>query len=118
MLEMCDRITKLGQLDLRLNTLAAICFWKFCEHSVTYQNIYVNLGDFCKNHEKMLEEKIRRGQILKCFDVTPENVRKVYKESIADKFYAVYLPDWNGRVIENYSSFSHKSSKSTMINLS
>jgi hypothetical protein len=42
----------------------------------------------------MQEESYKTSDIQKCFDVTPENVRKVFKESILPQFYTRYLPNW------------------------
>lgn len=97
MIEMCERIVKAAELDVRINTIAAIAFWKICEHSLLYKDKIV-LAEICKNHEKMQDENIKTSEIQKCFDVTPENVRKVFKESILPHFYARYLPNWEGRV--------------------
>jgi hypothetical protein len=97
MVEMCDRIVKAAELDVRINTIAAIAFWKVCEYSQLYKDKVV-LNEICKNHDKMQEENMRTSDIQKCFDVTPENVRKVFKESIAPQFLQRYLPNWNGRI--------------------
>lgn len=97
MIEMCERIVNAGELDVRINTIAAIAFWKVCEYSLLYRE-KISLADICKNHEKMQEENIKTSEIQKCFDVTPENVRKVFKESIRPQFITRYLPNWDGRV--------------------
>lgn len=54
MIEMCDNIQNVAQTDIRINTIAALAFWKICEHSTTYAGKYF-LTDFCKSHEKMEE---------------------------------------------------------------
>ena len=97
MIEMCDRIVKAAELDVRINTIAAIAFWKVCQHSLYYKD-KISLNEICKNHDKMQEENVKSSDIQKCFDVTPENVRKVFKESILKDFYQRYLPNWDGRV--------------------
>lgn len=97
MIEMCERIVKAAELDVRINTIAAIAFWKICENSVHYKD-KIALNEICKNHDKMQEENIKSSDIQKCFDVTPENVRKVFKESISAQFYQRYLPNWDGRI--------------------
>ncbi len=53
MIEMCERIVNSGELDVRINTTAAIAYWKVCENSTSYKGI--NLNDICRNHEKMQE---------------------------------------------------------------
>ena len=45
----------------------------------------------------MIEEGVKQGEIWKYFDVTAENVRKVFKEFISNRFEE-FLPDWNGRI--------------------
>jgi len=50
--------------------------------------------DICKNHDKMQEDNAKTSDIQKCFDVTPENVRKVFKESIKSQLFSRYLPQW------------------------
>lgn len=97
MIEMAERIVKAAELDVRINTIAAIAFWKITEHSLTYKD-KIPLNEICKNHDKMQEENVKSSDIQKCFDVTPENVRKVFKESIAPQFYQRYLPNWDGRI--------------------
>jgi hypothetical protein len=42
----------------------------------------------------MQEENIKCSDIQKCFDVTPENVRKVFKEAIQPQLLSRYLPNW------------------------
>lgn len=96
MIQMCEKIYKCGEFDIRSNTIAAIAFWKVCENSKHYCN-EINLNDCCRNHEKMIEEGVKQGEIWKYFDVTAENVRKVFKEFIANRFEE-FLPDWNGRI--------------------
>ena len=98
MVEMCENISNNATPDTRINTIAALAFWKVCEYSDRYQGKFTLL-DFCKIHEKMQEEEnapISRMQ--EYFDVTPDNVRKVFKEAIKAQFFAKYLPNWQGRV--------------------
>lgn len=38
------------------------------------------------------------SEIQKYFDVTHDNVRKVFKEAIKNQFPGKYLPNWKGRV--------------------
>lgn len=97
MIEMADRIVNAAELDVRTNTIAAIAFWKVCEYSIHYKD-RITLNEICKNHDKMQEENVKPSDIQKCFDVTPENVRKVFKESILPQFLQKYLPNWDGRV--------------------
>lgn len=94
---MCERIVKAGELDVRINTIAAIAFWKICEYSLRYKDT-ISLAEICKNHDKMQEESLKSSDIQRCFDVTPENVRKVFKESIQPQLLTRYLPNWEGRV--------------------
>jgi hypothetical protein len=54
----------------------------------------ISLAEICKNHDKMQEENIKCSDIQKCFDVTPENVRKVFKEAIQPQLLSRYLPNW------------------------
>lgn len=97
MIEMCERVKKdLGDVDVRINTIAAIAFWKVLEYSIKYRNKW-SLTDFCKNHEKIEEEKGGSAEMQKHFDVTEQNVRKVFKDSIKPHFLK-YLPNWEGRV--------------------
>lgn len=70
MVQMCERITKSADLDVRMNTVAAIAFWKICENSIYYKD-KISLNEVCKNHDKMQEENIKTSEIQKCFDVTP-----------------------------------------------
>lgn len=94
MIEMSERIYASGEFDIRNNTIAAIAFWKVCEASNLYKD-QLYLTDVCKSHEKMMSEGVRQSEIWKCFDVTPENVRKVYKESISSRLDE-FLPTWEG----------------------
>lgn len=80
-------------MDVRINTIAAIAFWKVCEYSALYRSSF-SLMDICKNHDKMQEDNAKTSDIQKCFDVTPENVRKVFKESIKSQLFSRYLPQW------------------------
>ena len=98
MVEMSERIYASGEFDIRNNTIAAISFWKVCEYSNLYAD-QINLNECCKNHEKMIEDGVKQSEIWKCFDVTPENVRKVFKESISTKLND-FLPAWEGRITE------------------
>lgn len=93
MIEMCQRIVSAGELDVRINTIAAIAYWKVCEYSTLYRT-NISLPEICKNHDKMQEENARTSEIQKCFDVTPENVRKVFKDSIKNQLFSRYLPIW------------------------
>jgi hypothetical protein len=63
---------------VRINTIAAIAFWKVIEFSQKYRDKWT-LIDICKNHDKMEEENVSTSEIQRYFDVTPENVRKVFK---------------------------------------
>jgi hypothetical protein len=45
----------------------------------------------------MIAEGVRQSEIWKCFDVTPENVRKVFKESISTRL-SEFLPNWEGMI--------------------
>ncbi len=95
MIETCDTIQRLAESDIRINTIAALAFWKVTEYSANYTGKFT-LNDFCKSHEKMQQEdpKIKISEIQKYFDVTPDNVRKVFKESIKHKFSPRLLPDF------------------------
>ena len=98
MVEMCDNIATNSAPDIRINTIAALAFWKVCEYSEMYAG-KVQLQDFCKSHEKMQEEENAPvSEIQKYFDVTHDNVRKVFKEAIRSQFPGKYLPNWKGRV--------------------
>ncbi len=44
------------------------------------------------------EEGAPISQIQKYFDVTNDNVRKVFKEHIKAEFYNKFLPNWQGRI--------------------
>ena len=96
MIEMSERIYASGEFDIRNNTIAAIAFWKVCEYSMTYYD-QINLADVCKSHEKMIADGVKQSEIWKYFDVTPENVRKVFKESISNRLKE-FLPNWEGMI--------------------
>ena len=96
MVEMCERIQANGNFDFRINTIAAMAFWKVLEYSTKYANKYP-LGEVCKSHDKMQEDGMRISEIQKCFDITPDNVRKVFKDKIQVNFLERYLPNWEGR---------------------
>jgi hypothetical protein len=94
MIEMCDTIQSLVQSDIRINTIAGMAFWKICEYSTTYAGKYA-LADFCKSHEKMEEEEgAKIPEIQKYFDVTPDNVRKVFKDYLKNVPLTKLLPNW------------------------
>lgn len=99
MIEMCEKIHQSGEFDIRNNTMAAIAFWKVTELSPLYAELFP-LNDICKNHEKMIEEGARHSEIWKCFDVTPENVRKVFKEFISSRLHD-FLPHWYQQHLNN-----------------
>ena len=98
MVEMCERIQVNGSFDFRINTVAAMAFWKVLQYSQKYQNKY-SLSDVCKSHDKMQEDGQRISEIQKFFDITPENVRRVFKDKIQAAFLDRYLPNWDGRKI-------------------
>ena len=62
MIEMCQRIVSAGELDVRINTIAAIAYWKVCEYSTLYRT-NISLPEICKNHDKMQEENARTSEI-------------------------------------------------------
>lgn len=80
MIEMCERITKYSTIDVRSPTIAAIAFWKVCQFSQKYKHRIV-LSHLCRNHERLIS-KGKANSTFSFFDITPENVRKVYKEHI------------------------------------
>ena len=58
MIEMCENIQNVLESDSRINTVAAMAFWKVCEYSPLYAG-KVTLTDFCKNHDRLEEEKAK-----------------------------------------------------------
>jgi len=64
-----------------------------CEYSATYAGS-IGLNEICKSHEKMQEEGALVSEIQKYFDVTPDNVRKVFKDAIKSYFPSKVLPNW------------------------
>lgn len=44
------------------------------------------------------EENAPISELQKYFDVTPDNVRKVFKEAIRANLYTKFLPNWEGRM--------------------
>ena len=94
---MCDNIQAAVHSDIRINTVAALAFWKVCEYSSAYKDKFV-LNDFCKNHEKLEEEGAKVPVIQGYFDVTPDNVRKVFKEHVKPVFGPKIMPNFEGRL--------------------
>ena len=94
---MCDNIQAAVHSDIRINTVAALAFWKVCEYSSAYKDKFV-LNDFCKNHEKLEEEGAKVPIIQGYFDVTPDNVRKVFKEHVKPVFGPKIMPNFEGRL--------------------
>ena len=97
MIEMCDNIQAAVDSDIRINTIAALAFWKVCQYSALYKDKFT-LSDFCKNHEKLEEEGAKVPVIQSFFDVTPDNVRKVFKEHVKPVFGPKLLPAFEGRL--------------------
>lgn len=46
----------------------------------------------------MEEEGAKISEIQRYFDVTPDNVRKVFKDSIKPYFSSKLMPAWEGRL--------------------
>jgi hypothetical protein len=97
MIEMCENIQSVVVNDIRINTIAALAFWKVCEYSVLYSSKYSNLSDFCRSHEKMEDDGAKIPEIQEYFDVTSDNVRKVFKDAVKPYFNKL-LPVWEGRL--------------------
>ena len=53
------------------------------------------LADY--SNELPHQDGLRISEIQKFFDITPENVRKVFKDKIQPAFLDRYLPNWEGR---------------------
>jgi len=96
MIEMSERIISCGEFDIRNNTIAAMVFWKVCENSEEYID-QINLNDICRSHEKMMADHFSKKEIWKYFDVTPENVRKVFKDFISNRMKE-FLPTFQGMI--------------------
>lgn len=96
MIEMCERIMKYSTIDVRSPTIAAISFWKVCQFSKRYKNRIV-LSHLCRSHERLIA-KGKANSTYSFFDITPENVRKVYKEHIKSDLLTKYLPEWENRI--------------------
>jgi len=62
---------------VRSHTIAAIAFWKVCQFSKRYHN-RIDLRHVCKNHDRLIERGLA-NKTYSFFDITPENVKKVYK---------------------------------------
>ena len=96
MIEMSQRVQRYANIDVKFSTVAALVFWIVCRFSKRYRERIV-LSKLCKNHERLILNK-REEVTFKMFDVTPENVRRVYREHIKDQVFEVYLPVWRNRV--------------------
>ena len=97
MIEMANRILRNTPIDARAQTVAALCFWKITQYSKLYRDCF-DMNDYCKSYEKLLAENIKYKYIYSCFDVTCDTIKKLYNNSIKDKFYSLILPNWEGRV--------------------
>jgi hypothetical protein len=51
----------------------------------------------CKSHEKFIQTN-NYDSMYCFFDISPEQVRKVFREHIRDELFEVFLPEWEGRV--------------------
>ena len=76
---MCSRIRKHSTVDARPATIAAIVFWKISQYSHQYRN-RVDLPRLCKSHDRLLLKDGGEELTHKFFDVTVENIEKVYQE--------------------------------------
>ena len=93
---MVDNIQSNTNLDVRAATLAALVFWKTCQYSKRYKD-RIQLTKICRHHEKLIE-KGREELTFKFFDITPEHVRKVYKDNLKKCFLGSILPKWKNRI--------------------
>ena len=89
MLDMCRNIQSKTNLDARPQTVAAIVFWKICQFSSRYYKRIV-LEKICRNHEKLIL-KGHEDLTFKFFDVTSDNVKKVYKQHLKSELFTKLL---------------------------
>lgn len=95
---MYNRMLVTGDFGNRhFNTLAALIFWKICEYSQRYRN-KLTLNEVCQKHKHLEEQGMSTSDIQKYIDITPDNVKKVFKEEVDKNFRQLYLPDWEGRI--------------------
>ena len=99
MLVMCERVASNSKADSRPGTIAAICFWKVLQFSKRYHERMnnINLAVLCKSHDKVLH-KGDYDKLYAYFDISPEKVRKVYRDHIKEELFETYLPDWEGKM--------------------
>lgn len=97
MIEMAEKLNTLGDMDVRINTIAALAFWQVVEHSKTYRGKF-QLSVFCRKYDDMFNEKAKYSDIQKCFDITPDNIKRVFKEKVQEKLYTHFLPNWPDRI--------------------
>ena len=93
---MCESIEKQANLDSRGSTISAIVFWKICQYSVKYKD-RINLNFICKNHDRLITRN-KCELTFSFFDVTTENVRRVYRDYLQKDLFSCYLPKWDNRI--------------------
>ncbi len=57
------------------------------------------MSKLCYSHEKLIEKK-KSNETYSFFDITMENVRKIYREFVKDQLEK-YMPEWENRINDN-----------------